>query len=769
MPTSCRLMGFCDVSKTAYAVVVYISIESETGALSRFVTCKTRVSPVKEQTIPRLELLSALLLSKLMASVTQALSLELSLGEPGYFTDSKVSLYWIKGQEKEWKPFVQNRVNQVRSLTETQHWAHCAGKENPADIPSRGIDPHRLTTNSLWLYGPKWLNGELPDSEDPIEMPEQCKLEQRISRLKKSHALITTARQKDLIECENFSSKERLLRVTAYVLRFVKQMKQGSGHANVSRHVTPDELQQAETYWLKQAQASLERNPKFQSWHQQFNLFRDEFGVWRCGGRLSNANLPFNTKHPVLLDSQHHLTTLIVRDAHAKIQHNGVCETLRAKYWIIRGRSFVRKVLHKCVICRRFEGRRHYPPPPPPLPEFRVKKAPAFTYTGVDYAGPLYIKGPNLTKNDSKVWIRLYTCCIVRAIHLEVVPDLTAQSFIPCFKRFTARRGFPTKMISDNGATFKAASRMLQDIVKHPEVEQCLSRIQWVFNLERAPWWGGIFERMVKSVKRCLRKTISRLTLDELQTAITEVEMIVNSRPLTYLSMDSVQEPITPSHLLTGHRVMSLPDGPYNSEVGEDVEIHTPDITRRMLHLNTVLEHFWRRWKKEYLLELREAHRHAKHPPKETTCGRIMVGDLVLVHEDSRPRGFWKIAKVESLIRGTDGEVRGAVVKLHSSDNRSTVLRRPLQLLYPLEVRQRLDDQVSNSNEDRDITDHDVPGDPADDTHPEPVQERQSRRIATRNAREIKGLLILDLNRYCILLLLLYLLCVQVIIIIYQL
>ena len=160
-------------------------------------------------------------------------------------------------------------------------------------------------------------------------------------------------------------------------------------------------------------------------------------------------------------------------------------------YWIIRGRSFVRKVLHKCVICRRFEGRPHYPPPPPPLPEFRVKEAPAFTYTGVDYAGPLYIKGPNLTKKDSKVWICLYTCCIVRAIHLEVVPDLTAQSFIRCFKRFTARRGFPTKMISDNGATFKAASKMLQDIVKHPEVEQCLSQIQWVFNLERARGGAG--------------------------------------------------------------------------------------------------------------------------------------------------------------------------------------------------------------------------------------------------------------------------------------
>lgn len=154
---------------------------------------------------------------------------------------------------------------------------------------------------------------------------------------------------------------------------------------------------------------------------------------------------------------------------------------LRAKYWIIHGCSFVRKVLHKCVTCHHFEGRAHYPPPPPPLPAFRVKGAPAFTYTGVDYAGPLYVKGPNNSK-ESKVWICLYTCCIVRAIHLEVVPHLTTQSFIWCFKRFTARRGFLVEMISDNGKTFKVATKLLLDIVKHPEVGHCLSEthIQWV-------------------------------------------------------------------------------------------------------------------------------------------------------------------------------------------------------------------------------------------------------------------------------------------------
>ena len=277
---------------------------------------------------------------------------------------------------------------------------------------------------------------------------------------------------------------------------------------------------------------------------------------------------------------------------------------------------------------------------------------------------------------------------------------------------------------------------MVQDIVNHPGVERSLSRIQWSFNIERAPWWGGIFERMVRSVKRCLRKTIGRgrLTLDELQTATAEVEMIVNSRPLSYVSMDSIQEPITPSHLLTGRRLMSLPDGPYNTELSEDVSVVTSDLSKRMIHLNTVLEHFWKRWKREYLLELRESHRHANHPPKKSHCSEIAEGDMVLVHEDSKPRGFWKLAKVESLIIGADGLTRGAVVKV-ASTGRPTVLRRPVQLLYPLEVHNcdgvgmpRTDDaQVTNTDNDGDAS--------AAVTESQP--RRRSKRVASRYAREI--------------------------------
>ena len=204
-----------------------------------------------------------------------------------------------------------------------------------------------------------------------------------------------------------------------------------------------------------------------------------------------------------------------------------------------------------------------------------------------------------------------------------------------------------------------------------------------------------------------------------------------------------MQEPLTPSHLLTGRRVMSLPDGPYNSEFDDDVSVRVTDLTRRMIYLNKVLEHFWTRWKKEYLLELRDSHRHVKHPPKESNCGTISVGDIVLVHEDNRPRGFWKVAKVESLIKGADGLTRGAIVKVHSSGKRSTLLRRPVQLLCPLEVHQCCDAVDSDASipavNDRDPLDHETEvADSGGELEPTQGEPRcRSKRTAARNAREM--------------------------------
>ena len=255
-----------------------------------------------------------------------------------------------------------------------------------------------------------------------------------------------------------------------------------------------------------------------------------------------------------------------MRKAHERVFHNGVKETLtevRSRFWILKGRALVKKVVHQFVLCRKFEGRPYLGPPPPPLPEFRVKEDPLFTYTGVDFAGPLYIKASRATAS-SKVWICLYTCCMVRAVHLDVVPDMTTLAFIRRLKRFSARRGLPKMFVSDNGKTFKAAAKAVDAIVRDKATQQYLSgvKVEWLFNLERAPWWGGVFGRMVRMTKRCLKKMVgrARLTYEELNTVVIEVEAVINSRPLSYVTADDLDQPLTPAHLLTGRRLLSLPD-----------------------------------------------------------------------------------------------------------------------------------------------------------------------------------------------------------------
>ena len=252
--------------------------------------------------------------------------------------------------------------------------------------------------------------------------------------------------------------------------------------------------------------------------------------------------------------------------AHDKVYHNGTKETLtevRSRFWIIKGRSLVKKLIHECCICRRYEGPRYKTPPPPPLPEYRVSQQQPFESTGVDFAGPIYVRYPS-NKDTSKVWLCLFTCAVVRAVHLEIVTDMSTSSFLRCLKRFVARRGIPRRFISDNAKTFKCSLKLLK-MLKQSEISQYLSinKIQWKFNVERAPWWGGIFERMVKSTKRCLRKAVgrSRLYYDEALTILTEIEGVINSRPLTYIAADDLDEPLTPSHFLCGRRILTLPDG----------------------------------------------------------------------------------------------------------------------------------------------------------------------------------------------------------------
>ena len=515
-------------------------------------------------------------------------------------------------------------------------------------------------------------------------MPDECVAEMKYAT--PGIQTLLTAETHEIIpvlRCEDFSTLRRLIRVTDHVIAFIDVKLKTSHHLNINCNPEGDSSR-AEAYWVRINQQQLVSNKDFPVWKHKFGLFLDDHGMWRCKGRLSNAKIPEMAKFPILLSSKHHYTDLVVRDCHVKVMHVGLKETLtelRSRYWLIKGRQYIRRVLHNCIICKRFTSKPYVAPPPPPLPPVRVQEAPPFAHVGIDFAGPLYIKDGN------KVWICLYTCCVTRAVHLEVVPNMTTEAYLRSFKRFAARRGFPNRVFSDNGKTFKAAQRALVKLVAQPSVTQYFSdtHIKWTFNLEKAPWWGGMFERLVKSMKQCLKRVVggAKLTLDELQTVVTEAEATLNSRPLSYVSTEDLDEPLTPSHLIVGRRLFSYPDPFVDDARDPDYEMSSAALTRRMQYLNTILNHFWVRWRREYLLELRETHRYAHVQNSPNT---ISVGDVVLVYDEDLPRTLWKTAVVEDLIQGNDGLVRGAHIRVKSGADKLSTLQRPVQLLYPLEI-----------------------------------------------------------------------------------
>lgn len=694
--TMAQLVGFCDASTRAYAAVLYLRMETESSVFVRFLAAKTRVAPLTSLTIPRLELLSALLLSKLLVSVRDAFGAELTLHDPVCYSDSKVALYWIRGCHQEWKQFVQNRVNSIRTAIPPQQWEHCPGRENPADLPSRGVSVKDLLQNPLWLSGPEWLHsrGGLPATSDAdVTPPQECWQEVRASLKteKSAHTLLTTtgggSRIGNLIDCKKFSSFRRLLNVTSLVFKFIRTVRSRLQNTSEAVVADPGDDERSKIHWLRDVQLRLEGHEKFPVWSRQLDLYLDGSQLWRCGGRMRHSDLPLDARNPILLDKRHPITSLIVLDCHRRVMHNGVRETLaelRSTYWLVRGRQFVRQIVYHCIVCRRLEGKPYRSVPSPDLPEWRVTRSRPFEHSGVDFAGPLFIRDPL----KPKVWLCLYTCCTTRAVHLELVPDLNTATFIRCFKRFSSRRGMPSKMISDNGKTFKSASKVIERVLSDSVVQKYFSdlRVQWIFNLEKAPWWGGMFERLIKSAKRCLRKVIGRcsLTYEELATVVTEVEAVLNSRPLTYVDSDDLVEPLTPSHLMLGFRVLSLPDPIIPEDDDPDYNESASDLTKRMRYLATLSEGFWKRWRAEYLTELREFHRHQK-----TTRGvrdDVTEGKIVTVYEEGTPRGLWRLGRIERVIVSPDGKVRSAVVRVRSKTGRYTMLKRPIQHLYPLEV-----------------------------------------------------------------------------------
>ncbi|XP_049808978.1 uncharacterized protein LOC126252152 [Schistocerca nitens] len=255
---------------------------------------------------------------------------------------------------------------------------------------------------------------------------------------------------------------------------------------------------------------------------------------------------------------------------------------------------------------------------------------------------------------------------------------MSTERFLQALQKIVRRRGVPSTIYTDNATTFHATHVELKELwqaLMASKTHKYLAQqaITWTFIAPHAPWWGGFWERMVGSVKRCLRKVLGQSQLDEegLNTILVTIEAALNSRLITQGGEES--EPLIPAHFLVGDRLTTLPTGP--------VSPVRKDFSKEFHRLQKKVEHFWNRWKKEYLILLKNLHE--THQPWPGS-GRLQLGDVVLLLEDVRPRHMWRKAQIEDLHEGRDGYIR--TVTLRTS--KGFIISRPIQLVIPLEVDQ---------------------------------------------------------------------------------
>lgn len=667
-----QLHGFSDASSVAYAAVIFARCKTDSGEIkTTIIAAKTKVAPLKPVTIPRLELCAALLLARLFVLIKSSISTKIS--KVFAWCDSEIVLHWLSSPPRRWNTFVANRTATILESIPRHSWHHIASESNPADCASRGILPSTLINHNLWWRGPSWLSAS--EQHWPISSvtPQESTYEASIveeRRLPK--VTLATTMENDTLQniIVKISSWNRLQRIVAYCLRFLSNCQTPQLNRNVSG-ISLNEIQKARLTILKHVQQQAfadeihhltsSKNLPTKSPLIKLSPFVDQDGVLRVGGRIKQASVSYNIKHPIILPNNNHVSFIIVKDLHIKYLHIGVSATfviLRQQYWILGSRNLIRKIVHSCKPC--FMQRKHTSTQlMGDLPAQRIQQSRPFSNTGCDYAGPLTIKfsrgrNPKL----SKAYIALFVCMSTKAIHLEVVSDLTTDAFLAALRRFVSRRGKCSNIYTDNGSNFLGARRCLNEMHKvllsqthNDDVAVALAKdgISWHFIPPSAPHFGGLWEAGVRSVKLHLRRVIgsSILTFEELYTLLTQIEAILNSRPLCSLSDDDIN-PLTPAHFIIGEPLTAVPE-PNLLDI-------PPNRLTHWKHIQSMVQGFWKRWQMEYITTLQERSKW------QHTKTDVKPGDLVVIKEPNLPPSKWLLGRVQEVTPGPDNRIRVATI-----------------------------------------------------------------------------------------------------------
>ena len=676
---------FCDASKQAYAAVVYVRTRKNDEISVQLVVSKTRVSPLRGLTIPKLELMGSTIAVRLAKKVAEVL--EVDIKNVTFWSDSHNVLFWLKRPAKFFKPFVSNRVGEIQSVTNPDQWRYINTKINPADIPSRGEAVEDLKNNDRWWHGPEFLR--LNETEWPKDEFDEKRVEEKSAEKRLEVHVNSIEVTEDLpLNPKRWSDKKRLVKRTAYVCRFINNLRLRPEQRKLTPWLQPDEWEEGMTKLIKMCQhesfpqelKDLEEKGTVNKNSSIVKLvpFVDDHGIMRSKSRLQQVLwLSEDFRFPIIMPCKHALTKLIIKDVHEKIGHsvgvNATLSELAKRFWVVKARVALKEIKRRCSQCK-IETAKAARPQMAPLPSFRFSEPlRAFAVVGIDFAGPFETKAGR-GKTRFKRYLCLISCLQSRAVHLEMVWSLETGSFINAFLRMTCRRGVPRQVITDNGTTFVKAEKEIRDLMlKDSEniVNSCSPEIKWNFNPPYGSHFGGTFEIMIKAAKRAIYRVLNNADVndEELITAFCHVENLLNDRPLTAPSDDINDNlPLTPNNFLIGKL--------NGSKVFYDA-VNRKDLhpSKRWKYLIALADGYWSRWQKEVL------HLCKSRTKWATGEDNMRVDQVVIVLDPIKLSRTWQLGRVVKVYPGADQVVRVVDVKYNGR-----VYRRPVTKLCPLEL-----------------------------------------------------------------------------------
>lgn len=664
-----ELHVFSDASDKAYSAVAYY--RSSIFQKTSFVASKCKIGPLnKVLTIPRMELQGAVLAARLGSSIQKETTFNIIRNF--WWTDSDIVLSWLKTKSCRLKQYEAHRISEIAEISPVQNWKWVPSQFNPADLATK--DSNKTYIDKMWLEGPPFLRQ--PKNLWPPQKRE--------SSLEIMNIISKTDTNDCMPDISRFSNWIRLIRTTAWMNRFIYNLKTRNGKKEGELSV--EEIEEAENSWWKKIQKKhfsteiccLEKKRPIEkdSPIHQLSPFLDVNGILRMDSRIKYSDLEYNTRFPIILPSgkKEHLILLLVKRYHELVHHTGqetVINNLRQRFWIIGLRQCVRTMINSCQYCK-IKRAKPIQPEMSPLPEYRMKSyTRPFSFCGVDYFGPINVK---VRRSLEKRYGVLFTCLNTRAIHLEIANSLTSDSALMAIRRMTARRGQPIELHSDNGTNFVGAENELKKCLMEMSQEKIKSslstqKIKWIFNTAAAPHMGGVWERMVKSVKKVLYIILKEHHPSEelLHTVLLEVESIVNTRPISYVSSNQEDlDALTPMHFLIGSANTDNITGVFKPG---DV------YGRKQWKIAQIMSNrFWQRWIKEFLPLLQ------KRSKWHQVSKSVRVGDVV-AFPNSTLKNDWKLARIVKTFPGRDGQVRSVEVTTSKGN-----FIRPVNCLLWLEV-----------------------------------------------------------------------------------